>query len=174
MGLVETCAQERTNTNWRYALTTNVKIFCALLNNIPIGCSDALIPEQLLRRSDVICVVTHEHGETHKDYICLIRAVAVHLCGSAELEANAAKLFIDFLHEYSHEAINFRGVSMDQLVFVENAIKHNNFIYDINIEEGDFVGELARRSIEMYKNSINLLQYNNHNCCADDINTFFK
>ena len=67
-----------------------------------------------------------------------------------------------------------RGVSMDHLVFVENAIKHNIFIYDIDIEDGDFVGELARRSIEMYENNINLLRYNNHICYVDDINTFFK
>ena len=110
----------------------------------------------------------------NKDYLCLFRAVAVHLYGSAELETNAAKLFSDFLHESGHDTINFRGVSMDHLVFVENAIKHNIFIYDIDIEDGDFVGELARRSIEMYENNINLLRYNNHICYVDDINTFFK
>ena len=104
----------------------------------------------------------------------MFRAVAVHLYGSAELETNAAKLFCDFLHESGHDAINFRGVSMHHLVFVENAITHNIFIYDIDIEDGDFVGELARRSIEMYRNNFNLLRYNNHICYVDDINTFFK
>ena len=174
MDLIETCAQERANTKWRYALTTNAPIFCALLNNIPMGCLDAVIPEQLLRRRDVKCLVTNGYGETYKDLLCLFRAVAVHLYGSAELETNAAKLFSDFLHESGHHAINFRGVSMDHLVFVENAIKHKIFIYDIDIEDGDFVGELARRSIEMYENKINLLRYNNHICYVDDINTFFK
>ena len=53
---------------------------------------------------------------------------------------------------------------MDHLVFVEKAIKHNIFIYDIDIEDGNFVGELARRSIEMYENKISLLRYNNHIC----------
>ena len=62
---------------------------------------------------------------------------------------------------------------MDHLVFVENAIKHNISIYDHDIEDGGFVGELARR-IEMYKNSINLLRYNNQICYVDNINTFFK
>ena len=172
--MIETCAQERANTKWRYALTTNVTVFCALLNNIPMGCLDAVIPEQLLRRNDVNCIVTNGYGETYKDYLCLFRAVAVHLYGSAELETNAAKLFSDFLHESGQDAINFRGVSMDHLVFVENAIKNNIFIYDIDIEDGDFVGKLARRSIEMYENNINLLRYNNHICYVDDINTFFK
>ena len=173
MDLIETCAQEWANTKWRYALTTNVTIFCVLLNIIPMGPLDAVIPEQLLKRRDVNCLVTNGYGETYKDYLCLFRAVAVHLYGSAELDTNAAKLFSDFLHESGHDAINFRGMTMDHLVFVENAIEHNIFIYDSDIEDGDFVGELARRSIEMYENNINLLRYNNHICYVHDINTFF-
>ena len=62
MDMVVTCAQEMENTKWRYALTTDVTIFCALLNSIPMGCLDAVIPEQLLRRSDVNCLVTNAYG----------------------------------------------------------------------------------------------------------------
>ena len=64
MDLVETRAQERENTKWRFLLTTNVKIFCALLKNIPLGCIDAVLPEQLLRRPDVNCLVSNGEGET--------------------------------------------------------------------------------------------------------------
>ena len=175
MDLVETCAQERENTKWQFALTTNVTIFSALLKNIPMGCIDAVLLEQYLRRPDVNCLVSNGYGEPYKDYLCLFRAIAVHLYGSSELETNAANLFSAFLHESGgHDAINFRGVSIDHLVFVENAIKHNIFIYDIDIEEGEFVGELARRSVEMYEKNINLLRYNDHICYVDDINTFFK
>ena len=139
-----------------------------------MGCIDAVLPEQLLRRSDVNCHVLNGYGETYKDYPCLFRAIAVHLYGSCELETNAANLFNVFLHESGHDAINFRGVSIDHLVFVENAIKHDIFIYDIDIEEGELVGELARRSVEMYEKNINLLRYNNHICHVDYINAFFK
>ena len=155
-------------------MINNVTIICARLKNIPMGCIDAVLPEQLLRRSDVNCLVSNGYGETYKDYLCLFRAIAVHLYGSSELETNAANLFSAFLHESGHDAINFRGVSIDHLVFVENAIKHNIFIHDIDIEEGEFVGELARRSVEMYEKNINLLRYNNRICYVDDINVFFK
>ena len=133
--MFETCAQEGANTKWRCALTTNVTIFCALLHKIPMGCLDDVIPEQFLRRSDANCF-TNGHGETYKDYLCFFRAVAVHLYGPSELETNAANLFSDFLYESRHDAINFGGVSMDHLVFVEDAIKHNIFIYDIDTEDG--------------------------------------
>ena len=174
MDLVETCAQERENTKWRFALTTNVTIYCSLLKNIPMGCIDAVLPELLLRRSDVNCLVWNGYGETYIDYPFLFRAIAVHLYRSSELEENASNLFSAFLHESGHEAINFMGVSIDHLVFVENPIKHKIFIIDIDIEEGEFVGELAKRSVEMYEENINLLRYNNHICYVDDINTFFK
>ena len=128
----------------------------------------------MLRRSDVKSLVTNGHGETHNNYFCLFRAVAVHFYESAELETNAAKFFSDFLHESGNDAINFRGVSMDHPVFVENVLKHNIFIDDIDIEGGNFVGELAGSIIEMYENSINLLLYTNHICYVDNINTFFK
>ena len=114
MDLDETCAQERATTKWRYALTTNVTVFCVLLNNSPMGCLDAVVPEKLKRRSDVNCLVTNGYGET---YI---------------------------------------------------------FLYDIDIDDGDFLGELARCSLVLYETSINLLRYSNHIWFADDINTFFK
>ena len=78
MDLVETCAQERENTRWRLALTTNVTKFCALLKNIPTACIDAVLPEQLLRRPDVNCLVSNGYGEIYKDYLCMFRALAVH------------------------------------------------------------------------------------------------
>ena len=69
MDLVETCAQERENTKWQFALTTNVTILCALLKSIPMGCIDAVLPEKLLRRSDLNCLVSNGYGKTYKDYL---------------------------------------------------------------------------------------------------------
>ena len=134
-----------------------------------MGCIDAVLPDQLLRRSDVKCLVSNGYGETYKDYLCLFRAIAVQLYGSSELETNAANWFSAFLQESGHDAIKFRGVSIDHLVFVENI-----FIYDIDIEEEEFVEELARRSVEMYEKNDNFLRYNKHICYVGDINTFFK
>ena len=110
-----------------------------------MGCIDAVLPEQLLRHKNMNCLVTDGHGEIYRIVLCLFRAVAVHLYRSAELKTNAANLFVAFLHESGHDAIKLRGVSTDHLVFVENVIKHNIYIYDKDIEEGEFVGELARK-----------------------------
>ena len=63
---------------------------------------------------------------------------------------------------------------MDNLPVVEDVVEKNIFIYDINIEDGDFVGELARRSIGKYENTVKLLRYNNHIIYVNNIDNFFK
>ena len=90
-----------------------------------MGCIEVVLPEQLFRRPDVNYLASSCYGETYSDYLCLFRAIAVHLNGSSELETNAANLFSAILYESGHDAINFRGVSIDHLVFVENVIKHD-------------------------------------------------
>ena len=61
---------------------------------------------------------------------------------------------------------------MDNLPIVENVVEENIFIYDIDIE--DFIGELAKRSIGKYENTVKLLRYNNHNIYVNNIDNFFK
>ena len=139
-----------------------------------MGCIDAVLCEQLLRRSDVNCLVSNGYGETYTDYLYLFRAIVVQLYGSSELETNTKTLFGAFHYESGHDAIIFEGLPIDHLVFVENEKKHNLFIYDIDIVDGDFVVENARRSVEMYEKNISLLRYNKHICYMDDINTFLK
>ena len=46
--------------------------------------------------------------------------------------------------------------------------------YDIDIVDGNIIGELARRSVQKYKNSVRLLRYNNHICYVNNINAVFQ
>ena len=50
----------------------------------------------------------------------------------------------------------------------------NIFLNDIDFVDGEPIGELARRSIQKFEKSINLLAYNNHICYVSDMNSFFK
>ena len=97
----------------------------------------------------------------------------VHLYGASELVTKAEDFSGAFLYEPEHDAIKFRGVSIDHLVFVENAKKHNILINDIDFVDGDFSGGLARRSVEMYEKNINLLRYN-HKRKAGSFNLHLK
>ena len=67
--------------------------------------------------------------------------------GTTYLEKSRSMIFIAFLEKLGCDQKQFRGFLMDNLPIVEDAVKKNIFIYDIDIEEGDFVGELVRRNI---------------------------
>ena len=46
-------------------------------------------------------------------------------------------------------------------------------LYDIDILDGNIIGELARPSVQKYENNVRLLSYNNHICYVNNINAVF-
>ena len=174
LDLIETCTKERQNSKWRFTVITNVTVFAALLTIIPMGCTDTPLPEPLLRNPEVNCLVSNGHDEPYNDNLCLFRAIAIHLFGSIDVEPNATKIFHNFVTASGCDPEHFAGVSFDQIPIVEELIKQNIFVYDFDIEDGEIIGELVRRSVERYDKNIKLLRYNNHICYVNDINKFFK
>ena len=174
LDLIETCTKERHNSKWRFRVITNVTVFVALLTNIPMGCTDSPLPEPLLRNPEVNCLVTNGHNEPYNDSLCLFRAIAIHLFGSVDVEPNTTKIFHSFVTASGCDPESFTGVSFDQIPIIEELIKQHIFIYDFDIEDGEIIGELVRRSVERYDENIKLLRYNNHICYVNDINKFFK
>ena len=63
---------------------------------------------------------------------------------------------------------------MTDIPKVEEMLQLNNFLYDLDIVDGELIGELARRSIQKFEKSVKLLRYNNHICYVNNINAFFK
>ena len=78
--------------------------------------------------------------QPYTDNLCLFRALAVHLHGRTSLETSTPKIPNE---KSGCDSEQFHGVSMDSLPIVENVVEKNIFIYDIDFEAGDFVGELA-------------------------------
>ena len=163
--IVEQCTQERQNTKWRFKLITNVTIFAALLKNIPMGCPDSVLPEPLLRHTQVNCVFSA--------HLCLFRALAMYMNGHNDLDSHTSRYFTEFISKSSYDPKNFRGVSVEDLPVVEEIVQRNIFIYDFDIQEGEYVGELARRSIGRFDKTVKLLRFNNHIIHTNDIDSFF-
>ena len=68
----------------------------------------------------------------------------------------------------------FQGVHMNDISTVEDLLTLNILLYDIDIVDGNIVGELARRIVLKYENTVRLLRYNIHICYLDDINAVFQ
>ena len=89
--IVEQCTQKRQNTKWRLNLFTNLTNFAALLKNIPMGCPDSVLPERLLRHTQVNCLLSNKDKEPYKDHLCLFRALAMYMNGRNDLNSHTSR-----------------------------------------------------------------------------------
>ena len=155
-------------------MITNVTFFAALLKNIPMGCPDSVLPEPLLKNHSVNCLLSNKDKEPYKDHLCLFRALAMYMNGRKDLDSHTSRYFTDFISKSGNDPKNFRGVSVEDLPVVEGIVQRNIFIYDFDIQEGEYVGELARSSIGRFDKTVKLLRFNNHIIHTIDIDSFFK
>ena len=153
--VVESCSRERMNTKWRFYKLPNLTEFAALLKDVPMGCKNAVLPELLLRNGTINCLTYDENTrQPYKDNLCLFRALALHMHRNQQLEKKTSKLFNLFINKMDGlSADQFQGVHMNDIPFVEDLLALNIVLYDIDIVDGNIVGELARRSVQKYENT---------------------
>ena len=152
------------NTKWSFYRLTNLTVFAALLKDVPMGCKDAVLPESLLKNC-TINTLTFGKGtrQPYDDNLCLFRALALHMHGNQRLEEQTSKKLNFFINKmYGLSADQFQGVHMNDIPFVEDLLTLNIVLYEIEIVDGNIIGELARRSVQKYENTVRLLRYNNH------------
>ena len=174
--IVDLCTRERPNTKWKFYKLLNLTIFVSLLKDVPMGCKDTVLPEPLLRNRYVNCLTFEKSTlQPYNDNLCLFGALALHLHGNDKLEEETSKLFNLFLNNSEQrDQSKFQGVHVTDIPKVEDLLQLNIFLYDIDFVDGNLIGELARRSIHKYENSVKLLRYNNHLCYVNNINALLK
>ena len=92
--------------------------------------------------------------------MCLFRALALHLHGTHRLEEEISKLFNLFINKLDRlSPTQFQGVHMNDIPTAEDLLTLNIVLYDIDIVDGNVVGELARRSMQKHENTVRLLRY---------------
>ena len=164
------------NTKWRFYKLTNLTVFPALLKDVPKGCKNAVLPEPLLKKHTINCLTFEENTiQPYNNNLCLFRALALHMQGNQRLEeeiSNLFKLFIIKLDSLSRD--QFQGVHMNDNPTVEDLLTLKILLYDIDFVDKNIVGELARRSVQKYENTVRLLRYNNHICYVNNINADFQ
>ena len=79
MDIVDLCTRERANTKWKFYNLTNLTVFAALLQDVPMGCKDTVLPEPLLRNRNVNCLIYEKNTlQPYNDNLCLLRSFALH------------------------------------------------------------------------------------------------
>ena len=174
--IVDICTRERANTKWKFYKLTSLTIFASLLKDVPMGCKDRVLPEPLLRNCNVSCFNFERNTrQPYNDNLCLFRALAVNLHGNEKLEEETSEIFNLFLNNSDEGDVSkFQGVQLNDFPKVEELLQLNTFLYEIDFVDGELIGELCRRSIQKYENSVKLLRYSNHIYYVNNINALFK
>ena len=164
------------NSKWRFFKLTNLTVFAASLKDVPMGCKNAVLPKPLLRNGTINCLTYEENTrQPYNDNLCLFRALALHMHGNQRLEEETSQIFDSFINKMDELSPNqFKGVHMNDIPIVEDLLALNILLYDIDIVDGNLIGELARRSVQKYENAVRLLRYNNHICYVSNINAIFQ
>ena len=107
--------------------------------------------------------------------MCLFRAVALHMHGKERLEEKTSKLFTSFINKMDGLSPNqFHAVHMNDIPTIEDLLTLNFLLYDNDIVDDNIIGELARRNVRKYNNTVRLLRYNNHICYVSNIKAVFQ
>ena len=174
--VIESCSREKMNTKRRFYKVTNLTVFAALLQDVPMGCKNSVLPESLMRNRTINCLTYEENTrQPYNNNLCLFRAPALHLHGTQRLEEETSKFFNLFINKMDGLSPNqFQGVHMNDIPTVEDLLTLNILLYDIDTVDGNIVGELASRSVQKYENTVRLLRYNNHICYVSNLNAVFQ
>ena len=130
MDVVDLCTRERANTKWKFHKLTNLTVFVAVLEDVPVGCKDSVLPEPLLKNQKVNCLTFEQNTKKpYKDNLCLFRALALHLHGNERLEEETSKIFNLFLNNCGEtDPSKFQGVHMTDIPKVEEMWQLNIFL----------------------------------------------
>ena len=92
--VMESCSRKRMNTKWRFYKLKNLTEVAPLLNDVPMGCNNAVLPELLLKNHTFICVTFEENTrQPYNNNLCIFRAPALHIQGNQRLEEETSKIF---------------------------------------------------------------------------------
>ena len=163
------------NTKWRFYRLTNSTVLAASLKDVPMGCKNAVLPEPLLKNCTINCLTYEEKTrQPNNDNLCLFRALALDMHGNQRLEEETSKIFNSFINKMDGLSPNqFKGIHMNDIPIVD-LLTLTILLYDIDIVDGNIIGELARRSVQKYDNTVRLSRYNNHICYVSNIIVVFQ
>ena len=155
---VDNCMREKSKTKWKLYILTNLTMFVSLLEDVPMGCKYAGLPEPLLKNHNVNCLTFERNTrQPYNDNVCSFRLLSLHLHGNEKLEGETSKIFNLFPNICGEgDPTKFQSVHMTENPKIEDLLQLNNFLYDIDFVDGELIGELYRRSIQKYGKSVNL------------------
>ena len=163
---------QRPNSDWVVELVTNVTFFLNRIIHHPIGCVGVNLPDYVKHNKAIVGLEKdHHRNATYNDNLCLFRCLALHQgCDVRHLEATVVTLYAKYTDTLVHD---FAGVTIDDLSKIEATFGVNVVVYKLDeITDGTTVGELVRRSLCQFTDTMTLNLYETHFSYIRDINMY--
>ena len=132
---------------------------CCFTQSVPRGCKDAVLTEPLFKNCTINCLTFEGNTkQPYKDNLCLFCALALRSHGNERLEEETSKLFILLMSSTKRFSFSqFQGAHMNDIPIGECLLFLNILFYDLDIVEGNFIYDLARRNMQKHEITVRLL-----------------
>ena len=119
--VTESCSREKMNTKWRIYKLTNLSVFAALLKDVPISCSDAVLLKLVLKNHTISCPRYEENTrQPYNNNLCLLPALTLHLHGTQRPQEKTSIYFKIFSNKMNGLSTDqFHGVHMNDIITFE-------------------------------------------------------
>ena len=115
--------QQRPDTKWVVHLLTNVTFYVNKLFDHPIG-ARVVLPVHILKNKAVVGLYT--------DNLCFLKCLAVHRGAPlTDVEVPAKTYYRQYLQQQDMTPADFKGVTLDELVVLEQVFSLNVYVYDL-------------------------------------------
>jgi len=170
--ILEFIRQQRPDKKWVVHLLTNVTFYVNKLFEHPIG-ARVVVPDFFLRNQGLVCLVGGSNGP-YEDNLCFFRCLAVHRGTPVkDVEVPAKTYYHQYLQHQDMTPADFKGVTLDDLVVLEQVFSLNVYVYDLQkTEAGDITARLVRRSPYSFEDTMNLNLYEDHFSYVSDMEKY--
>ena len=154
---------DRPDTKWRYLSTTNITFYVNKLRKTVIGQSVTLPPFLVYNQGVHNLTADFRTGELYQDRLCIFCCLSLffgfHL---NNLEADTQTKFRLYCQNRQISLSSFQGISLHDLLFVEDLFQINVLVYELAEFENDTVCRLIHNSQKIYPKTMKLTLFENH------------
>ena len=161
----ELCCRDRMKTMGRFSKLTNLSVFADLLKHILEVARTMFYPNLCWEAAQPTASRIKKIQDSRLRTTCVFFVLLINI----STEINDWKRNFHFFNFFFNgmDGLEWCSISfktdnrMDDILFVEFLLTLNVLLYDIDFVDGNFIGELARRSVQEHKKLLQPLRYNN-------------
>ena len=142
-----------------------------------MGCKDAVLQSPRTKKNKTVNCLTFEENtrKAYLDILCLFRALALPLHGIGKLEEETSKTFYLFLEKYGRiSSSNFSRFLHERFSYCGRLGSSKHLPVWHKLYGWVLIGELTRRGIAEFPDTVHLIRYNSQICYVYDIIVLFK